>query len=155
VQPAGGQAQWKLLRNRALAPRQFCGCLLAVAGVQALFGVVAWAVGYWPVALFCVLVLMGAVAAFLHHAGHVLDGEHVSLLPEGAVEVRVVCGARETRYRFASSWLRIERAARIGSRPALWIASGRQRVLVGRHLSASRCAAFEAELRQALRADPR
>lgn len=139
--------RWRLLRPHALRPGQFLAALGMLAAWLVLLAGAALLLDYWPIALFCALVLAGTVAGFWHATRHALDGETVALHADGTVEVRVARGQAESCHRFAAAWLRVEHG------PAgVRLCSSGSRVLVGTQIGAAIRPALAAELRAALRA---
>ena len=141
--------RWRLLRPHALRPGQFGVALGLLAAWLLLLAAAALGLGYWPVALFCVLVLGATVTGFWHAAWHALDGETIALHADGTVEVRVARGMALSRHRFAAAWLRVEQV------PAgVRLSSHGRRVLVGTQVGQATRQRLARELRAALCAAP-
>lgn len=137
--------RWRLLRPHALRPSHFTVALMLLGAWLVLLAVAAFMLGYWPVALFCMLVLVATVIGFWHAASHALDGETVALHADGTVEVRVARGQTERYLRFSAAWMRVEH------RPnGVHLSSHGQRVLVGTQAGAAARRALALELGAAL-----
>ena len=156
AQPAGAPRalrRWRLRRNLSLSPRQYFTAYAVAAAVLAALGLWFLVLGFWPVAAFYGVQVLGLGIAFWHSARHALDGEEVVLYDTGELEVCATCGAQERRHRFPAAWCRFERspAGRGTAPPGLWIACGRQRIAVGRHASRLQRERLHQELRAAVR----
>lgn len=143
----GQRRAWRLVRNHALAPRQFFAGLAVLSALLALVGVLACAAGLWPVALFCLANGLACAAGFAHAAWHAVDGESVELTDDGLVDIRVTRGLAEDSYQFPASWVRVETGH--GTAP-VQLACGGVRLSVGQQVTAPQRRRFERELRAAL-----
>ena len=113
------------------------------------------AFGLWLVLPFVGLELLAAGAAFLLFARHAADFEQIRL-ENGALVVERHDGGRCRRWQFVAAWTRVELACYgLGplARARLVVASGGQRVEVGRHALELQRAQLARELREALRSE--
>lgn len=141
--------RWSLKRNCSVYPQQFLmgsGGLLAICISVAFY---FWLRGFWVVCLFCGGEMISIVAASVCYARHARDGEIVSLLRDGRLVIQVDDGLRHTEHVFNPNWARLVRQ----DTPAdsLWLHYGSVRLRLARHVAPERRAAFEAEIRRAIR----
>lgn len=73
------ERRWLMKRRCALTPRQLGGGLALAGGVDAMAALLAAGAGYAPIAVFCLLTVVGLAAAYVLHARHVLDCESIVL----------------------------------------------------------------------------
>jgi uncharacterized membrane protein len=140
--------QWRLTRRCSLTPRQLLlsyAAILAMGGAtSALFG---WH-GVWMVPAWCLLQALLCGAMYLVHMAHALDGEQITLGPDGTLAVEVVRGTRTRHYRMNPAWSRLERGG--PCRDRLWLCSSRTRVEVASQLRPHDKRRVEREIRQML-----
>ncbi|UVW27029.1 DUF2244 domain-containing protein [Massilia sp. H6] len=137
-------------RNCSMTPRQallvyalLCCATLGIALAMTLRGA-------WMVLAFALLESAGLGAALLHYCRHALDHERIRLEP-GSLLIEHADGARCAAVRLDPARVRIS-LADDRMRTLVVIESGRQRVEVGRYLTASARLELVRALRTALRA---
>jgi uncharacterized membrane protein len=161
---AGGTAaepvvkDWLLKRNCAVTPRQFLGFYLFLAAVSfTIAAIVAWT-GAWMVLIFTVLEVLIVGAAFVIHARHAVDYEHIHLEPHRLV-VEQMCAQRLAHYEFNPRWVRVEvdaslapqRPWRAAREAQVMLYSAGRAIEIGQHLAQDRRAQFAQDLRAWIR----
>ncbi len=144
--------QWKLARSPSLTPVQY-GCVFSgTAGIMLCFVTAFGAAGYWPIAVFYLLVVAGLAGACWSGARHALDGDLIVLLDNGELEICCTRGAREQHYRFPAAWCRVEcvSGSHRAERPGLRIACGRDQVALGTWGSPRRADRLAGEIQAAV-----
>ncbi|ABM34107.1 DUF2244 domain-containing protein [Paracidovorax citrulli] len=155
ARPAGAAPlpvrHWRLARSPSLTPAQYGAVFLGTAGLMLCFAAAFGAAGYWPIAVFYLLLVAGLAGACWSGARHALDGDLIVLLDNGELEICCLRGAQEQHYRFPAAWCRVEcvpgrhRAERSG----LCIACGRHRIALGAWGSPRRADRLAGEIRAA------
>jgi uncharacterized membrane protein len=137
---------WKIQRNCSVSPRQFFCFYGLVALVSFTIAITFLLRGAWMVLPFSGLEVLAVGVAFLIHARHAVDYEHIRLSPNRLV-VEKMNADRLTSIEFNPRWVRVE-ADQAGTRIAL--VSRGQTVSIGEHLAVYKRAQFARELRRAL-----
>lgn len=150
VAAASGGVEWTLKRNCSITPVQLlaaygglCVLSLGVAGF-------AWLQGARLVMPFAWCELLAVAVAMLAFARHAGDRERITL-GDGRLRVETSDGGRLERIEFAPDTVRVE-AGRDG---LVELASRGERIAVGRHVRRELRPWLAAELRDALREQPR
>ena len=126
-------ADWKFSRRCSLTPAQFQMSYVAVVLICSLVAVLFGSQGYWVIALCCFAEIVLAGALYLHHCLHAVDGERITLGPDGVLSVEVTRGLRRHRYLMNSAWVRLERST--SSLQRLWLCYRGMRVEVASQLN--------------------
>ena len=125
--------EWQFSRRCSLTPSQLQLSYAAVVLLCSLVAIVFGSRGYWMIALFCFAEIVVAGAMYLHHCLHALDGERITLGPDGMVSVEVTRGLRRRRYLMNAAWVRLERGTT--SLHRLWLCYKGTRVEVATQLN--------------------
>jgi len=138
-------------RNCSASPRQVAWVFASIVGVSFAFGAAFAAQGLWLVLPFVGVETLAVTAAFFCYGRRAADCERIEI-GGGEIAVEKFEGSQRLVRRLPSSWTRVElqRLGRTG-RVSVWLAAGRTRIEVGRHLLDARRVQLAEELRMALR----
>lgn len=140
--------EWTMRRNCSLSPRQMALAYAALCAMSLSVATVAMLGGAWPVLAFSLIEISAVTAAFLCHARHVADQEHV-VLAQGSLMVETVLGGKVRRVQLESCWTRVEMPRR--ARDLIVLEARGVTVTVGGFVNEAARARFAQELRQELR----
>jgi uncharacterized membrane protein len=139
--------EWLLKKNCSLSPRQFmlsyavlCVFSLLVAALS------AWH-GAWLVLFFAVGEMLGVALAFLHHARHATDHEHIALA-EGCLLIEQVEAGRTRQIRLDPCWTHISTPRH--PQDLIRLHGRGIQVEVGRYVTAPKRSQLARELQQSL-----
>ncbi|CAB3691431.1 DUF2244 domain-containing protein [Trinickia soli] len=138
---------WLMKRNCSVSPRQFVLFYASLALFSSAIALSLFVRGAWPVVPFTGIELLVVGVAFVIHARHAIDYEHIRLFPNRLV-IEQMSGQRLTQFEFNPRWVRVEQGA--SPRDPVKVVSRGQAVVVGVHLAQYRRASFASELRAAL-----
>ncbi len=143
-----GRHEWVLRRNCSLAPHQLAfayalPCLMSfvIAGVFSILH------GAWCVLAYAILEAVVAALAFVSHARHVTDQEHIALTDGCLLIGRIEAGHLE-QTRLDPYWTRIALPSR--ARDLIQLEAKGVRIDVGRFVTEAKRRQVAQELRQAL-----
>jgi uncharacterized membrane protein len=142
--------RWTIKRNCSASPAQVASVFASIVAVSFAFGAVFAAQGLWLVLPFVGLETVAVAAAFFCYGRRAADYEKIEI-GGGEIAVEQVEGSQCTVRRLPSPWTRVElqRLGRTG-RVTVWLASGAERIEVGRHLLDARRLRLAEELKRAL-----
>ena len=140
---------WIIKRNCSASPRLLALVFGSIVAVSFAFGAAFAALGLWLVLPFVGVELLAVAAAFFCYGRRAADYERIEIR-NGEVSIEAVEGERRSLRRLRSPWVRVEVQQR-GSAVAVWLASGAERLAVGRHLGDARRRQLAEELKDALR----
>ena len=144
-----GQAiHWFLGRNCSVSPAQLGWLYASLCVVTLGIAVFFWFQGAVLILPFAGLELAAVGAAFVAHARHAADREHI-LLQGRRLVVELENGGRLERAEFNRDWVRVEPGA--DDRSLIEVSGQGRRVTVGRHLRPELRPALAREIRRALR----
>jgi len=137
-------------RNCSASPLQLALVFASLVAVSFAFGAVFAAHGLWLVLPFVGVETLAIAAAFLCYGRRAADYERIEI-GGGVIAVEQVQAGRRSVRRLPSPWARVEtqRRGRAGG-VAVWLASGAERIEVGRHLLDARRLQLAEELKGAL-----
>lgn len=140
--------EWTMQRNCSLSPRQMAVAYVVLCLLS--FSVATFFVlhGAWPVLVFSVLEMSAVTAAFLCHARHVADHEHI-VLAQGCLTVETVLAGKMQQVQLEPYWTRVVMPRR--GRDLIVLEARGVKVTVGGFVNEVRRAQFAEELRQELR----
>ncbi|MEY4979892.1 MAG: hypothetical protein RLZZ352_2162 [Pseudomonadota bacterium] len=139
---------WTLRRNCAVSPAQMAAVLTALGCLSLAVALFFWFQGAVLVLPFAVLELAALLVAFVVHARHAADREHVSLQGDYLIVEHEIAG-RVQRSEFPTAWVRVVHSVRGG---LVEVRSGAHTVQVGRYLRPDLRHVLVHELRYALHA---
>ena len=144
-----GQAiHWFLGRNCSVSPAQMGWLYASLCVVTLGIAVFFWFQGAVLILPFAGLELAAVGAAFVAHARHAADREHI-LLQGRRLVVELESGGRLERAEFNRDWVRVEPGA--DDRSLIEVSGQGRRVTVGRHLRPELRPVLAREIRRALR----
>ena len=152
LEPAAGTRCWQLHRPCALTPRQFLFSYALLLAASSLVALLASLQGWWIVVVYCALEMLAAGAMYLIYMVHAVDGERITLAPDGLLRVDLARGLRQRHVVMNPAWTRLERCRSRGQRETLWLCSSQTRIEVASQLGPQHKQRLERELRQALAA---
>ncbi|MCU0763490.1 MAG: DUF2244 domain-containing protein [Hydrogenophaga sp.] len=138
---------WVLRRNCAVTPGQLAVVLGSLGVLSLLVAGFFWLQGAVLILPFAVLELLALMTAFLVHARHAADGEHIRLAG-GRLVVEVESAGQVHRSEFPADWVRV--ASRRGHALVEVMAAGRS-VQVGRYIRPDLRPLLAQEIQRALR----
>lgn len=139
---------WTMRHNCSLSPRQMALAYALLCALSLAVATAAMLGGAWPVLAFSLLEILAVTAAFLCHARHVADREHVELVP-GCLAVETVIAGKVRRVQLEPCRTRVVLPRRAGD--LILLEARGVTVAVGGYLNAARRLQFARELRQELR----
>jgi uncharacterized membrane protein len=137
-------------RNCSASPRQLALVFASIVAVSFAFGAAFAAQGLWLVLPFVGVEMLAVAAAFFCYGRRAADYERIEI-GGGEIAVEQVEANRRSVRRMPAGWARVEQRRGRGGRVTVWLASGAERIEVGRHLLDARRAQLAAELGMALR----
>ena len=152
LEPATAAQCWQLHRPCVLTPRQFLASYAVLLAISAVVALVASLQGWWIVAVYCALEMLGAGALYLLYMVHAVDGERITLAPGEMLTVDLAHGLRQRHVVMNPAWTRLERCRSRGQRETLWLCCSQMRIEVASQLGPLHKQRLERELRQALAA---
>jgi uncharacterized membrane protein len=144
-----GQAiHWFLRRNCAVTPAQLGWLYASLCVVSLGIGTFFWFQGAVMILPFAWLEVLAVGAAFVVHARHAADREHI-LLQGRRLVVELESAGRLERAEFNRDRVRVEPGA--DDRSLIEVSGQGRRVIVGRHVRPELRPALAQEIRRALR----
>ena len=144
-----GQAiHWFLGRNCSVTPAQLGWLYASLCVVSLGIGTFFWFRGAVMILPFAWLEVLAVGAAFLAHARHAADREHI-LLQGRRLVVELENAGRLERAEFNREWVRVEPGA--DDRSLIEVSGQGRRVIVGRYVRPELRPALAQEIRRALR----
>lgn len=139
---------WLMKRNCSVSPRQFVWFYASLALCSSAIALLLVVCGAWLVLPFTGIELLAVGVAFVIHARHAVDYEHIRFFPNRLV-IEQVSAEQLTQFEFNPRWVRVEQGTSL--RDPIKLVSRGQAVVVGLHLAHHRRAQFANELRATLR----
>lgn len=99
--------RWLLKRNCAVTPRQLGLCFLLVSLVSLVIAVAFASVGAWPILPFAGIEVLALGVAFVVHARHAGDYEHI-VMARGRLTIERWHGGELDRIDCRPTWVRVE-----------------------------------------------
>lgn len=152
LEPATAAQCWQLHRPCALTPRQCLASYAVLLAMSSLVALVASLQGWWIVAMYCTLEMLGAGALYLLYMVHAVDGERITLESGGLLTVDLARGLRQRHVVMNPAWTRLERCRSRNQRETLWLCCSQTRIEVASQCGPLHKQRLERELRQALAA---
>lgn len=143
---------WQLHRTCVLTPRQFLASYAVLLAISAVVALVASLQGWWIVAVYCALEMLGAGALWLLYMVHAVDGERITLAPGEMLTVDLAHGLHQRHVVMNPAWTRLERCRSRNQRETLWLCCSQTRIEVASQCGLLQKQRLERELRQALAA---
>ncbi len=135
-------------RNCSASPKQLALVFGSIVAVSFAFGAAFAAQGLWLVLPFVGVEMLAVAIAFVCYGRQAADYERIEI-GEGLVSVEQVEAGQRSVRRLPASWARVDVQRRSGV--VVSLASGAERIEVGRHLRDARRLQLAEELRSALR----